>query len=147
MKGHGEKLSRKSEQFLAALLSEPTLEAAAKAAGISYSSARRWLHDEGFVAGYRQERREQMQHALGRLSAASAQAVECLVWLLSNAETESVRLGSCRAVLEMALRSAEINDIEERIEKLERLAKGGWSEHDQPSPAAPGAARVVNGRA
>jgi hypothetical protein len=37
--GHGEKRSRKQEQFIAALLSYPTVEAAAKAAGIGNVTA------------------------------------------------------------------------------------------------------------
>ena len=34
MNGHGEKKSRKAEQFIAALLSYPSIEAAAKSIGI-----------------------------------------------------------------------------------------------------------------
>jgi hypothetical protein len=37
--GHGEKRTRKQEQLIAALLSHPTIEAAAKSLGISDATA------------------------------------------------------------------------------------------------------------
>jgi hypothetical protein len=49
MKSHGEKRSRKTEQFIAALLTEPTVEAAAKKAEIGDVTAWRWMKDRAFV--------------------------------------------------------------------------------------------------
>jgi len=45
LKGHGEKLSRKQEQAIAALLTCPTIEQAAKAAGVGETTLWRWLQD------------------------------------------------------------------------------------------------------
>ena len=61
MKGHGEKRSRKTEQFIAALLTEPTVEAAAKKAGIGDVTAWRWMNDRAFADQYREARREAMR--------------------------------------------------------------------------------------
>jgi hypothetical protein len=44
-KGHGEKRSRKQEQFIAALLSNSTVEAAAKVVGIGNVTAWKWRKD------------------------------------------------------------------------------------------------------
>jgi len=40
--GHGEKMSRKRELLLAAILQCENLDQAAKAAGVGYTTARRW---------------------------------------------------------------------------------------------------------
>lgn len=48
MSGHGEKLSRKQEALVAALLIEPTHAAAALKAGISEATLHRWLRLPGF---------------------------------------------------------------------------------------------------
>jgi hypothetical protein len=145
MKGHGEKFSRRSEQFVATLLTESSIEAAAKKAGIGAVTAWRWMQDPAFADQYRQARRSSMRRVLSRLEQAAAAAVETLVWLQSQAEAESVRLGSSRTVLEMALRAAEMDGIEERLDKLKRIAKGGLKHHEQPDHAPAGAARGVNG--
>ena len=147
MKPPGEKKSQKLEGFIAAMLTHPTVEAAAKAAGISHVTAWRWSKDEDFIARYRAARRDAMQHALARLEQAAAGSVECLAEVQSKGESESARVSAARCILETALKVVELNDIQERIERLERIAKGGWKDHEQPDPAPPGAARVFNGHA
>ena len=42
MPGHGDKLSRKQEQAIAALLAEPTIEAAAPKADIGLTTLKNW---------------------------------------------------------------------------------------------------------
>jgi hypothetical protein len=58
MTGHGEKLSRKREQAIAALLTQPTIAAAAKMAGIGERTLRRWLKLPEFASAYDAARRE-----------------------------------------------------------------------------------------
>ena len=50
--GHGEKLTRKQEQAVAALLEQPTVLRAATVAGVSERTLRLWLKDPGFKAAY-----------------------------------------------------------------------------------------------
>jgi hypothetical protein len=144
--GHGEKFTRKSEQFMTALLREPTIEAAAKAAGVAPSTGRRWLQDEAFIAQYRGLRRDAMQHALALVEQAASGSVKCLMEVQTKGESESARVSAARCILETALRSVELNDIQERLERLEQAAKKGWGWKDeQPDHAPPRAARIVNG--
>jgi hypothetical protein len=143
--GHGEKQSRKLEEFIAAMLVQPTVEAAARSAGISYVTAWRWMKDEAVIARYRAARRDAMQHAMARLEQAASGAVECLMEVQSKGESESARVSAARCILETAMRSVELNDIQERLDRLERIAKGGWTDHAQPDHAPPRAARIVNG--
>jgi hypothetical protein len=51
-------LSARQERVLLALLSTPTHEAAAKQAGVSSRTLRKYLHDLTFLAAYRQRRAE-----------------------------------------------------------------------------------------
>jgi transposase-like protein len=43
--GHGEKFSRRMKAAIVALLEQPTIPEAAKAAGVSYTSLWRWLQE------------------------------------------------------------------------------------------------------
>ena len=54
MTGHGEKLNRKQEQAVVALLTEPTIAKAAEAIGVGEKSLRRWMNLEQFGETYRQ---------------------------------------------------------------------------------------------
>ena len=78
MKGHGEKLTRKKEAVIVALLLEPTLEKAAARVGISESTLWRWTQLESFQAAYREARREAVSQVIGALQRASSEAVETL---------------------------------------------------------------------
>jgi hypothetical protein len=62
--GHGEKLSRKREKAIAALLTEPTIAQAAKAAGIGEKTLRRWLKSPEFSLAYDAARRELIDVAM-----------------------------------------------------------------------------------
>jgi hypothetical protein len=101
MNGHGEKLSRKQEQAIAALLEQPTIKAAAKSVTIGEGTLRTWLKHPDFQTAYRCARAQLLEQAAGRLSDASGEAVKTLRQLLS-AEAETVRLGAARAILELS---------------------------------------------
>jgi hypothetical protein len=48
MKGHGEKLSRKQEHTIAALLTAPSVAEAAQSAGVGEPTLYRWLKEPAF---------------------------------------------------------------------------------------------------
>jgi len=123
--GRGGTKERLREVAIGALLTNPTHEAAAKAAGVSESTLARWMRDPTFAAAVREARRRALEQALGALSAATAEAVETLRVLL-GAEGEAVRVRAAVAILDHALRGAETQDLEERIAALEAAleAKG-----------------------
>ena len=119
MKGHGEKFTRKREQAVWALLTEPTMEAAAAAAGISGATLSRWLKLPEFQAQYRKARRRVLEDAILRLQQAACQAVETLVRNL-NCGQPSVEIRSAFGVLDQALKAHELMDQEERLNIVER---------------------------
>src|SRR5271163_1806791 len=78
MAGHGEKLTRKQEQAIAALLAEPTIDAAAEKAGVGLTTLKNWLKLPAFLAAYRGARRQVVEGALGQLQQATGEAVDAL---------------------------------------------------------------------
>jgi hypothetical protein len=56
MTGHGAKFGRKKEEAIAALLSQPSIEQAARVAGIGPKTLLRWLKLPEFQAAYREAR-------------------------------------------------------------------------------------------
>jgi hypothetical protein len=78
MKGHGQKLNRKQEALIAALLTEPTHAGAAAKAGVCEATLHRWLRLSEFQAAYRQARRGIVEAAIGRLKQTTGKAVEAL---------------------------------------------------------------------
>src|SRR2546423_6787511 len=67
MKGHGEKRTRKEEAFIAALLTAPSIEQAAKQAGIGTVTAWRGMQQPAFKSAYRAARRAGVAHAIAFL--------------------------------------------------------------------------------
>ena len=120
MKGHGEKKSRKTEQFIAALLAHPSIDAAAKSIGISNATAWRWMQDPGFAEQYREVRREAMRHTTARLQEAAREAVDCLRDVQRNGESESARVSAARTILEQALKAVDLEDVQGRLDALEQ---------------------------
>jgi hypothetical protein len=104
MSGHGEKLSRRQEAAIAALLSESTHAAAAGKAGIGESTLRRWLHLPAFRATYRRARRELVEAAVGRIQAATGQAVDTLLTVAKSGPKDADRVRAAVALLDHAFR-------------------------------------------
>jgi hypothetical protein len=102
--GHGQKRSRKREQAIAALLSEPTVQAAAPKAGVSLSTLKRWLKEPGFRAAYRRARRELVEGAVGRMQAATGEAVTTLLTVARSGARDGDRVRAAVAILDNAQR-------------------------------------------
>jgi len=117
----GGKRLRREAAAIAALLAEPTVEAAAKRAGISESTLLRWLQDAAFSAEYRAARRAVVEGAIGRLQQTATQAVDALARNL-RCGIPAVEVGAAKAVLDQAMRGLELLDLAERVAALEQAA-------------------------
>lgn len=104
MSGHGEKLSRRQEEAIAALLTEPTQAAAAAKAGIGEATLRRWLRQPDFLSAYRAARRELVEGAIGRIQAATGQAVDTLLAVARGGGKPGDRVRAAKALLDHAFR-------------------------------------------
>lgn len=111
-------LTPRQEKALTALLTEVTIEAAAKRAGISDVTLWRWLQEPLFQAHYQQARRQIVGDAVGLLQRASKKAVATLVKNL-DCGLPSVEVAAARVILEQAYKGVELLELEERITGLE----------------------------
>jgi hypothetical protein len=108
------------ERAIIALLSGPTLRAAASSAGISETTLWRWLREPNFRAAYRRARREALERATSRLAALVETAVEALGEIVADRTVSPhVRVSAASRIVEFALKAAEIEDVQARLEKLE----------------------------
>ena len=116
-----ENLPANSEKILAALLSEPTIKAAASKARVSEATVYRALRVEEFARLYREGRREITQHTIMRLQARSSDAAEILFKIANDKNAPaSARVSAARAVVEQAFKAAELYDLNERIGEVEK---------------------------
>jgi hypothetical protein len=128
--GHGEKLSRKREEAIAALLTESSVEAAARKAGLGKRTLLRWLATPSFASEYRRRRWALLDNATRLLQRASEAAVANLIQKL-KAEKDSDSLRASEAILEWAFRASELTDLAGRVAALERQRD---APHEQPPP-------------
>ena len=127
MSGHGQKLSRKEESAISALLTQGTLAEAAQMAGIGEATLRRWLQRDDFQAAYRRARREAVSHAMAYLQRVGGEAVDTLRSIMNDDQKPaSARVTAARVILDMSIKAVEFEDLEVRIAALEALsaAKG-----------------------
>src|SRR5262245_20959547 len=104
--------------LLLALAGGRTGREAAAMAGIGERTETRRIADPGFRRRVGELRAEMVGRALGRMADGMADAAATLRQLLA-AESESVRLGACRALLELGVKLRESVELEERLRALE----------------------------
>lgn len=120
MPGHGEKLSRKQTLVIAALLSAPTLEAAASQTDVDERTIRRWMKLPAFAREYRDARRLVVEQAIAGLQRACGAAVAALVSVIEDdGAKNSDRIRAATTILEQAFRGIELLDLDSRLAALE----------------------------
>ena len=118
--GHGEKMTRKKEQAIAALLSEGSVQAAAVKAAVSHSTLKRWLKEPGFQDAYRQARRQVVDSAVSLLTRIANGAVAALARNLSCGNA-GVEVRSAQVVLDhvLALRGDDLEELQSQVTQLQ----------------------------
>jgi|YelNatPaOPRAMG01_1025707.scaffolds.fasta_scaffold14409_6 transposase len=114
------KLTNRQLMAITHIINSSSLEEASLKAKVSRTTLYNWLKDENFKAEVRRQRDEVIQNALNRLKGAITEAVEELI-KLTKAQREEVRRLACNDIITFALKSIEIEDIEERLDKVERI--------------------------
>ena len=126
-------LGPKRRRFLAILLAKPTLKAAAKAAKISYRTARRWAAEPTFASAYNDAQRRAFAHCLAMLTSASGRAVHRLVLELRGAVAGD-RIKAAKYLLDAASKAVETRDILARLDALEHKQNGDAPLPDDETP-------------
>jgi hypothetical protein len=126
----------KRRRALLALLSAPTITAAADRAGVSAKTLYRWLDDAAFLSALRTAQRQVFDRALGSLQAATAEAVDTLRTGLAAA-LPPTRIRAAIAVVDLALRATEAIETEARLQALEAIRQGSVAERPKGWPFPP----------
>jgi molybdenum-dependent DNA-binding transcriptional regulator ModE len=106
--------------FLAALLSEPSIERAAKKAGVSARSGFVYLKEPAFSLAYRAAKTEAVSQATALLQSAAGEAVETLREVMQDQEAlPASRVAAARTVLELAYKAHELETVTGRLDELE----------------------------
>ncbi|MBP1934892.1 helix-turn-helix transcriptional regulator [Ammoniphilus resinae] len=121
------KINHKQEQVIVALLNYPTIKQAADASGVGETTIYRWLRDEDFKQSYKEVRHKALGNTIARLQQVSQQAVNTLQEvMMDDTATPNSRVSAAKAVLEMAFKAYELEDLAQRVEELEKhLEEGG----------------------
>ena len=119
-KGHGEKLTRKAEQAIAALLEHPTMAEAALSCGVSERSLWRWLQRDDFQKRYRESQRAVVDSAITKLQAATLRAVETLERNL-NCGNSFAENAAAQAILTHSFKAIEVRELQEQIDEIKTL--------------------------
>lgn len=115
-----EGLTKRQEKTIVALLNEPTIPQAAKAAGVGVRSVHRWLADPIFSRAYRTARREAFSHAIALTQRYAPVAVNVLAKIMADPTTPThARVTAAATLLRFGREGIELDDLAGRIEALE----------------------------
>ena len=124
MKG-GQNVAKKrtiaDETVLSALLSCPTLEAAAAECGLSVRQLYERRKDPQFMRQLQAAQSAALAGTVRYLQHHTATAAQTRAELCQNAQQEQTRLQAARALLEQAARLTETVDFDRRLAALEEL--------------------------
>src|SRR6266849_5227323 len=130
----GVKFGRKTEDAIAALLSQRNVDEAARTAGIGTRTLLRWMKDPEFDAAFRKARRAAFGQTTARLQQGSSAAATILMKLMLDANTPaSTRVRAAEIIVSHAAKAIEIEDIEARLSELERAAEASKPGHTRRS--------------
>jgi transposase-like protein len=121
MTGHGAKFGRKQDEAIAALLSQRSIEDAARVVGVTEKTLRRWMREPQFNVQYLRARREGVSQAIARMQQATGAAGAVALKLMTDPSVPAaVRLRAAEFVFDRSIKGIELEDIEARVLELER---------------------------
>lgn len=116
-------ISVKQARAIPHILEAKSIEAGCVAAGISKTLFYQWLKVPAFEEEYKRQRNILIAEAMDSLKANLAKAVDTLTGLLDT-ESESLKRSVSNDILNHVFKIREIQDIEERLTRLEQATGG-----------------------
>jgi hypothetical protein len=114
------KFGRKKEDAVVALVSQRSMEDAARACNTPVRTLYRWLKESEFEAAYRAARRHAYGQSTSRLQQGSPAAATTLLKVMVDVATPlSTKVRAAEAILNHAAKAIEIEDIDARLRELE----------------------------
>lgn len=117
-------LTYRQEKAIMLLLKNKKMEEVAQELGISTKTLYRWLKQDAFKERFAEVRQELFNEALNSLKTLTKQAIDTLDDILRNGTKETSRVTASKTVLELALRLKEVEELEQRVEELEKIVEG-----------------------
>jgi polyhydroxyalkanoate synthesis regulator phasin len=103
------------------IASGQTIREASTVAGVPYTTARRWRRRPEIQAAIRERAREAVEAGTLSLGQGASTAAKTLRQIASGEATaEGPRVTACRAILEIGLRVLEVDELTDRVERLEQ---------------------------
>ena len=119
-----DRLSTNQRRAIEALLSKPTVRAAAKKAKLGEATLYRYLRDETFRAELSRRQDAVVAAVTAALCGRSGEAVETLSELLKGTDASpAVRARVALGILSQTRQAVELSDLAERVAKLEAVNK------------------------
>ena len=117
-------LGRKKEAAIVALLSQRSVDEAARTCDVPVRTLYRWLQEPEFQKAYRAARREAFGQATARLQQATGAAATTFLKLMVDPNVPpAVRLRAADCEFNHSAKAIEIEDLDARITELERAAE------------------------
>lgn len=114
-------LTQKQNRALIALLTQPTREEAAKAAGITSKTLRGYLEDTEFQAAYKTALAELLEDATTQAKQSLNPALTALREITEDGGQQAqARVSAARSLLEYSLKLTEQTDILAQLQELEK---------------------------
>jgi AcrR family transcriptional regulator len=113
-------LSQEQQDTLEAVLTHPTKAKAAEALGVTRMTVYRRLKDPALVEAYAQARKDAIQDAFDSAASTTVAAMAVLYHIAHDFDVPpSVRVQAASKLVDVGLKSVELEELEERLEKLE----------------------------
>jgi len=114
-------LTPKQRRFVEALLTNPTVKAAAAAAGISEKTGHAYVRNPEVKAAIKESQADALRLAATAAAGLSADALEALKAIVRHGEADRDKVQAARILLTYGLTVNEQVTLEERIAELEGL--------------------------
>jgi chorismate synthase len=113
--------TRLDERLIAALLTKPSVSAAAKAADVSTRTAQRRMRDAEFEEKFRNAKVRLVRETTSRLTANAVGAAAVLKKIFDDKKaTPGARVAAAIQTIRLTLESYELEELERRVADLEK---------------------------
>ena len=117
---NGQEINPKQKRAIAYLVAAKDIESGCRAAGISTTTYYDWIKNPVFADAIDTQRNYLITEAMQRLRQGIGAAVDKLLALV-NSENEEVARKASTSIVEIALKMRESEEIEDRIESIEKI--------------------------
>lgn len=110
----------RKRKAIEALLITPNKKEAAKVAGISYSTIRRYLSDDEFIIAYSKALTEMVEDASNQAKQSMSSALTTLRNIVEDEEEATGnRIMAARTILEYGLKLSELTDVMSKVQSID----------------------------